>query len=73
MKNKKIAIIGANGQVGSQLVEVLAKNNEVIAIDRTQLDLENLSSIKPFLKSLAPEFIINAAAYTAVDKAEEEA
>lgn len=72
MKKMKILIIGSNGQVGGQLIEVLAKDKEVIAADRSQLDLEDTATIKPFLEKNSPHLIINAAAYTAVDKAEEE-
>jgi len=70
MISKRIAVIGANGQVGGQLVHALAPLSHVIAVDRTQLDLENISLIKTFLEKNSPDLIINAAAYTAVDKAE---
>lgn len=72
MTKKNIVIFGVNGQVGSQLVDVLSSHAELIPIDRSKLDLENTDSIIPFLKTIAPDLIINAAAYTAVDKAEEE-
>lgn len=44
---------------------------EVIAVDRSEMDLSNLDGIKTTLKNIKPDVIVNAAAYTVVDKAEE--
>lgn len=68
----KILILGANGQVGYELQRSLLPLGEVIALDRTQADLTQLEKLKQILIDLKPDVIVNAAAYTAVDKAEEE-
>jgi dTDP-4-dehydrorhamnose reductase len=68
----KILLIGKNGQVGYQLERSLACLGEVIATDRSLLDLADKASIEKCIKDVAPDVIVNAAAYTAVDKAETE-
>lgn len=68
----KILITGANGQVGWELQRTLAPLGEVIALGRDALDLANADAIRKALRQAAPDVIVNAAAYTAVDKAEEE-
>ena len=72
----RIVLLGCNGQVGWELQRSLAPLGELIALDRhsTQAcgDLSNLQSLKQGLIALKPDVIINAAAYTAVDKAETE-
>ncbi|HLC08497.1 MAG TPA: dTDP-4-dehydrorhamnose reductase [Methyloceanibacter sp.] len=68
----RILITGATGQLGFALASRLQVLGTLIATDRTALDLSQPNSIKPRLDQLAPELIINAAAYTAVDKAEDE-
>ncbi|MBS1813486.1 MAG: dTDP-4-dehydrorhamnose reductase [Acidobacteria bacterium] len=67
-----ILLTGVNGQVGSELLPLLQPLGEVIAPDRTQLDLTDSASIRTVLRDVKPQWIINAAAYTAVDKAESE-
>lgn len=67
----KILVIGCNGQVGWELVRCLQPLGEVIATDRRQMNLSDLDNIKTTLKNIAPDIIVNAAAYTAVDKAED--
>ena len=47
-------------------------NLDVLLADRSDLDLSNVSKIGSFLKEVAPVFVINASAYTAVDKTESE-
>jgi dTDP-4-dehydrorhamnose reductase len=66
----KILITGATGQVGGELVRILAPLGEIHAPDRSQLDLANPDSIRLIVRELRPRWIVNAAAYTAVDKAE---
>ena len=66
----RILVTGCQGQVGEELVRVLSPGNEVIACDRRSLDLTDLSSIRQVIRNASPNIIINAAAYTAVDKAE---
>jgi dTDP-4-dehydrorhamnose reductase len=68
----KILLIGANGQVGYELQRSLACLGSVISTDRKQLDLTNNEAIRAKIAEIAPELIVNAAAYTAVDKAESE-
>ena len=68
----KIIILGANGQVGYELQRSLLPLGKVIALDRTQADLTQLDNLKQTLIDLKPNVIVNAAAYTSVDKAEEE-
>lgn len=71
---KKILVTGANGQLGSEL-NVLSKNYnqlEWIFTDREELDLCNLENLTSELSRINPQFIINCAAHTAVDRAESE-
>lgn len=68
----RILLTGANGQVGAELRQTLGAVGEVIAIDRTQWDLSNPDAIRPVVQAVQPHLIVNAAAYTAVDKAESE-
>lgn len=70
--NLKILVIAAFGQVGFQLRRSLASLGEVIATERTQLDLVNNSDIRRVIYEIMPDIIVNAAAFTAVDKAEKE-
>ena len=66
----KILVTGKNGQVGHALLTSLAGLGEVVALDRAQLDLADLDAVRQTVRTLAPDLIINAAAYTAVDQAE---
>jgi dTDP-4-dehydrorhamnose reductase len=68
----RILLTGINGQVGWELQRTLAPLGEVIAADRSVLDLADTASIRPAVAALAPDLIVNPAAYTAVDKAESE-
>lgn len=69
---KKILLVGRNGQVGWELQRTLATLGDVIAIDRHGMDLANPDSIRNAIRTIRPNLIVNAAAYTAVDKAESE-
>lgn len=73
---RRILIIGANGQVGRELIKSCISFGEVIASTRSsesaQIDLTDSDSIRSTIQELQPNIVINAAAYTAVDKAEEE-
>jgi len=66
----KILLTGKDGQVGFALQKKLASVGEVIATDRNELNLENSDAIRTFIEKIKPDIIINAAAYTNVDKAE---
>ncbi len=72
----KILLLGKNGQVGWGLQRSLAPLGELVALDaRSQAhcgDLCNLAGLAKTLRDVAPDVIVNAAAYTAVDKAESE-
>ena len=68
----RILLTGSKGQVGSALVPALAPLGEVSAFDRQTLDLLDLQSIKNTVARVKPDIIVNAAAYTAVDRAERE-
>ncbi len=70
--NPRILITGANGQVGWHLQRTLAPLGEVLAIDIEQVDLTDLDAITRTVRDFAPDIVANAAAYTAVDKAESE-
>lgn len=67
-----ILLTGKSGQVGSELQSTLAPLGAVTAVDVAQMDLANADSIRRVVRELKPEIIVNAAAYTAVDKAEAE-
>lgn len=67
----KILITGANGMLAKAVRNEL-KEEELILTDVAELDITNLESVKKFVKENNPEYIINCAAYTAVDKAEEQ-
>lgn len=70
----KILITGKNGQVGSCLVDQLSMMPDVtlLALDREQLDITDTIQVNKVVVGFSPNIIINAAAYTSVDKAEQE-
>ncbi|MBI5900124.1 MAG: dTDP-4-dehydrorhamnose reductase [Rhodocyclales bacterium] len=68
----KILLTGAAGQLGRELKRSLDCLGEVVACDRHQLDLANPANLREAIRRLAPSAIVNAAAYTAVDRAESE-
>lgn len=70
----RVLITGCHGQVGCSLTEQLAKceNITVLALDRDYLDITNQEAVNAAVTEFRPTIIINAAAHTAVDKAEEE-
>ena len=68
----KILLTGAAGQLGRELKRSLACLGEVIACDRNQFDLSKPDALRAAVRANAPDVIVNAAAYTAVDKAETE-
>lgn len=68
----RILVTGCNGQVGHCLVEQLKDKVELLAIDRAELDITDCDAVFQTVMEFKPDFIINAAAHTAVDKAEEE-
>jgi len=68
----RILLTGRNGQVGYELERVLPVLGEVIATDRSGLDLAEPDAIRRVVREAKPDLIVNAAAYTAVDRAESE-
>lgn len=68
----RILLTGANGQVGWELRRSLAPLGEIVAADRSSVDLASPDSIRRAIRDTRPDVIVNAAAYTAVDKAESE-
>lgn len=70
----RVLITGSNGQVGNILAKLLTRdiNNKVLALDKSALDITDKDAVINIVTKFQPEVIINAAAYTAVDKAEEE-
>ncbi|NLE93659.1 MAG: dTDP-4-dehydrorhamnose reductase [Chloroflexi bacterium] len=69
---KKILQIGTKGQLGWELLRTCAPLGEVVALDYPDVDLSNSTGLRELVKSVKPDIIINAAAYTNVDKAESE-
>ncbi len=69
----RLLITGSNGQVGWHLQRTLAPMGEVTAIDIEQVDLTDARAVSRTVREIAPDIVVNAAAYTAVDKAESEA
>jgi dTDP-4-dehydrorhamnose reductase len=67
---EKILLIGSTGQVGQELLKTLQPLGELVTLTRQQLDLTQPETIQKAITSLKPNIIVNAAAYTAVDKAE---
>src|SRR5438045_3256419 len=68
----KILITGKSGQLGWDLERVLTAIGDVVALDRSGLDLADPSSIRRVVAEIRPNLIVNAAAYTAVDLAEDQ-
>jgi dTDP-4-dehydrorhamnose reductase len=68
----RILLTGCRGQLGSELARALPALGELIATDRSSLDLFAAASIREVLQRTRPQVIVNAAAYTAVERAESE-
>ena len=71
---RRIIITGAQGQLGKRLVEQLGQHNEMeaIALDRNALNIADYDAVLMALELWSPDGVVNAAAYTAVDQAEDE-
>ncbi|HDV6319934.1 TPA: dTDP-4-dehydrorhamnose reductase [Burkholderia multivorans] len=67
---KTILLTGINGQVGFELQRTLQGLGNVVALDRSRLDLSRLDQVRDVVRDLKPDLIVNPAAYTAVDQAE---
>ncbi|MEG3968311.1 dTDP-4-dehydrorhamnose reductase [Microcoleus sp. T2B6] len=68
----KILLAGGSGQLAQELQPILLSSGEVIAVDRTRLDLSQPESIRQAMAEIQPNLVVNGGAYTAVDKAESE-
>jgi dTDP-4-dehydrorhamnose reductase len=68
----RVVILGSQGQLGSELVTILPTEMELSAFSRRELDLTDEDALRAAIVPLQPNFIVNAAAYTAVDRAESE-
>jgi dTDP-4-dehydrorhamnose reductase len=68
----KVLLTGANGQLGQCFIDRSPKQWEIIATDSSELDITNEAKVSELIAEIKPDAIVNAAAYTAVDKAEKE-
>lgn len=66
----KLAVIGANGQLGTDLREVLSGEHEVIGLNHSDIEITNIDSIRNVLSSTKPDIVLNTAAYHIVPEAE---
>lgn len=69
---RKVLLTGANGQLGWELRRSLAPLGQVVALGRDELELGSVGAIREVVRSARPALVVNAAAYTAVDRAEAE-
>jgi dTDP-4-dehydrorhamnose reductase len=73
LSNKRILVTGANGQLGSAIVNIFKQHQlDVVGTDRSKMDITNQSQVFDIVKQVNPDVIIHCAAYTSVDKAEED-
>ncbi len=68
----KILLFGAMGQLGSELQSTLSSLGEIASYDLHNLNLEHTEAVRETIRTLHPDVIVNASAYTAVDQAESE-
>jgi dTDP-4-dehydrorhamnose reductase len=68
----RILILGKSGQLGGELARVFAGFGEVVTVGRESVDLADAAQLRAVVRAAAPDVILNAAAYTAVDRAETE-
>ena len=68
----RILQIGTTGQVGWELLRTCAPLGEVVALEYPQIDLSDVAGLRRIISEVKPDIILNAAAYTNVDKAESE-
>jgi dTDP-4-dehydrorhamnose reductase len=72
VKRPVILLTGAAGQLGFELARLLTAHGEVEALDRAALDLADADAVSAAVRRVRPQIIVNAAGYTAVDRAESE-
>lgn len=68
----KILVTGKSGQLGWELARTLMTLGDIVVVGRSQMDMSNPDSVRGMVRAVRPDMIVNAAAYTAVDKAESE-
>jgi dTDP-4-dehydrorhamnose reductase len=71
-RSPRILILGRNGQLGCELERIFAGFGSIVAVGRETVDLSDADRLRAVVRQAAPEVILNAAAYTAVDRAETE-
>ena len=69
----KILLFGKNGQVGTELQRTLTSAGSLLAFERSDADFQKPHSVVDAIRGAGPDLIVNAAAYTAVDRAEDDA
>jgi len=67
---QKVLVVGAGGQLGQELQRTSGPGVECLPMTRAQLDIADVVAVSESLRAVAPQLVINAAAYTAVDNAE---
>ncbi len=72
MKRQKVLVTGAQGQLGQALLALAPEHLEIIGCSRSELDITDSRQVESCIAAHKPDVVINAAAYTAVDKAESE-
>ncbi len=72
MRDVRVLVLGAAGQLGAELCAVLADKHEVIGATRLEADITQLAQLKEFVERIRPDVIINPAAYTDVDGCEKD-
>ncbi len=69
---QKVLVVGAGGQLGQELQRTVPSGVECVSLTRAQLDIADTPDVDKCLSEIAPQLVVNAAAYTAVDTAESE-
>ena len=72
MGDSKVLIVDSHGQLGFELQRTAPRNLDVVTVSRPEIDITDCDSIERVVQHYQPDVMINAAAYTAVDKAESE-
>ena len=70
MSQRRVLILGAHGQLGRELAESFTARGEVLALDRARADFTQPELLRTAIRAARPDIILNAAAYTAVDRAQ---
>src|SRR5436190_18096041 len=59
----KVALIGSNGQLGSDLTDVFSQHHEVISLNHADIEVSDIDNVKSVLTTIKPELVINTSAY----------